>query len=322
MHSRLLVVRGGALGDFVLTLPVLEALKAGGQVADLCSGGDHGRLARASGLAGATSRLDDVGWGGLWSSGEPGPRADELRRYDCAVVLRPVDRLATIQQLEALGVGRTLVHDPRPPDDGSVHAADHLLAAIGSSQGRAVPRISLPGSLVERGLDRLEGLEDGNAPAVLLFPGAGSESKRWPLPNFLVLAAALSRRGLCPVIVSGPVEMERMGPALGRAARGIVPVLEVEDILELAGLSAAAGLVIGNDSGPAHLAASLGTPVVALFGPTDERIWAPRGEGPVRILRGDHRTGGWHPASMDTLAVEPVIAAAVELAVDRRSGRQ
>jgi ADP-heptose:LPS heptosyltransferase len=69
---------------------------------------------------------------------------------------------------------------------------------------------------------------------------------------------------------------------------------------ELAALLASAGGVLGNDSGPSHLAALLGTPVVVLFGPSDARVWRPVGAG-VRVLAGPH------PAAADwELRPDPV----------------
>jgi len=320
MVERVLIVRGGALGDFVLTVPVLRALGRGGNAVDLCCGDDAARLATACGLADSTTRLDDARWGGLWSGGEPGPIASTLRRYDRVVVLRPVDPHAIAPVIRAWGVDRVAVHDPTPPGDGSVHAADHLLAATGSPRGRAVPRLSLPSAWKGSSRRRLRAL--GRGPTALLFPGAGAEEKRWPLRGFLDLADELHRLGWSVAAVTGPVEADRIGPALGGQPTGPAAVLDVGDVLELAGLCAVASVVVGNDSGPAHLAAALGTPVVSLFGPTDERTWGPRGDGAVRILRGEDGQSEWAARSWESLSVESVTAAVVALAIDGRSGGQ
>jgi len=64
--------------------------------------------------------------------------------------------------------------------------------------------------------------------------------------------------------------------------------------VETARLCAGAAVVVGNDTGTSHLAAAVGTPVVALFGPTDQALWSPRGRAPVRALR-----SGLHPAGED-----------------------
>jgi len=320
MVERLLIVRGGALGDFVLTLPVLEAAAGPGRVVDLCGTGDGARLAAADGVARAVERLDDSRWGGVWSGGEPGPLARELRRYDRVVVLRPIDAIATAEQLAACGVGQVVVHDPRPPNDGSVHAADHLLAATGGTCARAVPRLPAH-RFSERGRDVLRAAGVDPESAAVLFPGAGGEHKRWPLRRFLALADILRGHGWRPVVVGGPVEAERLGQDLAQRTEAVAPYLAISDVLELAALCASARVVVGNDSGPGHLAAALGTPVVSLFGPTDERTWGPRGSGPVRILRGGG-AGDGRPTPMDALAVGTVAAAVVELAVDGRSGRQ
>ena len=75
-----------------------------------------------------------------------------------------------------------------------------------------------------------------------------------------------------------------------------------DDLYELAQWLARARLYIGNDSGITHLAAAVGTPVVAVFGPTDPAVWGPRGDH-VRVV---HRAGGWP-------SVDEVLAAALQM---------
>jgi heptosyltransferase-3 len=98
---------------------------------------------------------------------------------------------------------------------------------------------------------------------VAIHPFAGSPKKRWPLERFQELAEWLARR--MPVEWCAGPEDELPG------AR------RFDDLYELACWLATARIFIGNDSGPAHLAAAVGTPVVALFGPSNPAIWAPRG---------------------------------------------
>lgn len=128
---------------------------------------------------------------------------------------------------------------------------------------------------------------------VVLHPGATKDYKRWPLQHFAHLALMLINSGYLPVII-GAGESDRI------AATVILRQLESEgqggnviDLCDRLGLDALAWLltlshaVVGNDSGPFHLASALGTPGVVIFGPTTRDIWAPLGDGSVLLQRRD-----------------------------------
>lgn len=139
------------------------------------------------------------------------------------------------------------------------HAADFYVDQVRSlvgCAGPAIPRIRCP--------QRREDF-------VVIHPFSGSPRKNWPLEKFQALAAQLA--GDAPVCwCRGPED-----PPLPGA-------VEIADLYELACWFARAQLYIGNDSGVTHLAAAVGTPVIAFFGPTDPEVWAPRGDR-VRIGR-------------------------------------
>ncbi|MDX2153525.1 MAG: glycosyltransferase family 9 protein [Bryobacteraceae bacterium] len=137
-----------------------------------------------------------------------------------------------------------------PPPEGREHAADFFLRQVGGAPP-AIPRVPC-----ERRDDEF----------VVIHPFSGSARKNWPLDKFRVVAEGLPDVRWC----AGPEEV------LPEATR-------FDDLYELARWLARARLFIGNDSGIAHLAAAVGTPVIALFGPTDPAVWAPRGSH-VRIL--------------------------------------
>ena len=140
-----------------------------------------------------------------------------------------------------------------PPADGEVHAADFLM----SQAGGALPAI--PQLTVARDDNR------GVKNFVAIHPFSGRARKNWPLERYRAL-----RLDLPVEFTAGPEEK------LGEARR-------FDDLAELARWLASASVYIGNDSGISHLAASLGTPTVALFGPTRPEVWAPRGPR-VKIL--------------------------------------
>ena len=123
------------------------------------------------------------------------------------------------------------------------------------------------------------GVVIGLAPAA-----AGGEAKRWPVDRFGELAGRLSETGRHPVIVVGPGEQDVAAQLVAACGRRL-PVLGPDvDVAGLAGLMSELDLVVGNDSGPVQLAALFGTPVVAIFGPTDPVRTRPHG-APVRVVR-------------------------------------
>ena len=114
-------------------------------------------------------------------------------------------------------------------------------------------------------------------PDVILHPGSGGQRKNWALDRFITLAAALEARGRQVHWLLGPAEE---GLSLPTQAA----VLNAGSLLALAARLQQAALYIGNDSGISHLAGSVGCPVVAVFGPTDPRVWRPLGPR-VRVVR-------------------------------------
>lgn len=156
------------------------------------------------------------------------------------------------------------------PEQGAhVHAADFFLRQAGGT-GRALPRIECP-----------------SAPGgyVAIHPFSSSAKKNWPLERYRELARRLD----APVRwCAGPEE------ALDGAER-------FDDLYNLACWLAAARLYIGNDSGITHLAAAVGTPVLALFGPSDPAVWAPRGDR-VQVVATPHSED-----PMDRIGVQEVL---------------
>jgi ADP-heptose:LPS heptosyltransferase len=140
-----------------------------------------------------------------------------------------------------------------------VHTAEHLASAsffLGAPVGE-IPRARLFAKHVPR-----------PRPHAVLHPMASAPSKIWPYSNFLAIADHIEHRlGLEPVFISG------RGESL--AAFNRYTSLEGASLEEIKSLLAGAALFIGNDSGPAHMAAAFGIPVVVMFGSSDPDIWRP-----------------------------------------------
>lgn len=199
----------------------------------------------------ASTGLDLLGLPGV----EPPPALiEKLCGFDSIVSWYGSNREEFREHVRSLGLPFQFL-DALPERGAKVHAADFFLRQAGGI-GRAVPRIEC------------ESITRGDF--AVIHPFSGSARKNWPLERFRELAERLP----CPVRwCAGPEEV------LEGAER-------FEDLYELARWLARARLYIGNDSGITHLAAAVGTPVVAIFGPTDPEVWGPRGER-VTVIRGE-----------------------------------
>jgi ADP-heptose:LPS heptosyltransferase len=146
--------------------------------------------------------------------------------------------------------------------DRAVHTAEHLASAMFHL---GVPRCKIPRA-------KLPPYPDGPPAHVkeniaLLHPSATGAGKTWPAARFLSVAAELKQQSLDPVFVGAATD--DLSPFSGYRTICGAPLGEVQKLI------ATAALFIGNDSGPAHIAAAFGVPVVVIFGSSDPAIWGP-----------------------------------------------
>lgn len=267
---RTLVVHAGGIGDFLLTCPALSQLAGQGPL-DLAGRVDRLQLARAAGIAGVVHSMDDIGFHTLFS--QPSARLIDFLRSYARVIVWMRDDGTLRANIERAGAPVVDVFPGLPPPAWTRHASDYYLDCLGFTPRPfqlAIPPAGPP-------LD------------VVIHPGSGSATKNWPFSRFEALAARLTQQGRHVTWCRGPAEENLTG----------IPqtdVLDITDLTALAGRLAAARLYIGNDSGITHLAAAVGCPTVAIFGPTDARVWAPQGAH-VTVVEGKP----W-PSDEDVLA--------------------
>ena len=137
---------------------------------------------------------------------------------------------------------------------------------------------------------------------VALNPGGNRANKRWPAHRFAELADLLLERYGCSFIITGHRQDDALASDIMHAAKRAKPVSLCGDthLGELGAVFSRCKLVISGDSGPLHIAAGVGTNVIALFGPTDPRLTGPIGRGKNIVIRAD---GEGREPSM--LAIEP-----------------
>jgi heptosyltransferase-2 len=304
--GNLVVKRSGALGDFVLTLPAFAALRRAFPGARLHLIGDP----RFFSLARPDATLDHNSAGLIpLYSGAPLAAGHRSFFADCAFSLAyAVDPDGQLERsLRRLVAGEVLVWDPRPTSD--LHITTHLLAPLrqrGLPIPDPLPRFSLLPA--ERTYAQACWQERGLvAPLILIHPGSGGRRKCWPWDRFLALAQRCRQQGLSVLLVHGPAEAD-LAEQIHRDPQCQNLALCPPGLLELAGLLESAALFVGNDSGPGHLAAALGTPPLTLFGPTDPRVWRP--------LHRQARVVQARAGQLEAIGSEEVFAAAMEMLND------
>ena len=190
-----------------------------------------------------------------------------------------------------------------------IHDADSILSALGLEAADPSWLPFLPADLRCEGSSVLREIGADRRRKVGLAPStARGDGKRWPSRRYGELAGRLRERGCDPLVVIGPGE-DSIAEELCAATGHEFPVIGRDaDIAGLAAVVASLPLLVGNDSGPMQLAACLGTPVVAVFGPTDPGRTAPLGSG--------HRVVSPPPGHDDgtrSVSVDEVEAATLDL---------
>jgi heptosyltransferase-2 len=287
-ENRILVIAPNWLGDAVMALPFLRALSGGrpGSSIHVLAKRAPGAVFRAAGAA------------VIPRGGSIGSDAIALRRFGFAEAwLLPNSFRAALTAFlggarERIGYATDrraplLTHAPPPPQPihHQLRDYDALLRSRGIEPDPEPPRIAIPPEAAAAAARALESARlSPGPPPILLAPGAAfSWTKRWPPEYWGRLAAILSGAGAPVALVIGPGE-EEIASLAAAAANLPVPILGADlDPIELAALLARARALVSNDSGPMHLAGAVGTPVVAIFGPTDPGLTGPMGS-PSRVL--------------------------------------
>jgi heptosyltransferase-2 len=276
--QRILICRGGALGDLLLTFPLLAAVREHWRAAaiTLAAYPPHSRLALAGGLADSLVSLDSAGAAEWFTPGPdlPAATAQFLGSFDLVLSFLHDPDGGFVLKLRRAGVRGTVTCSPLVRHG---HAIDHFLAVTGKL-GIPVPdrpcaRLTLPSAADRDGAAHVRSL---GGEVVVLHPGSGSPRKNWPMAGFAALARLIARETKArPVFLLGEAEAA-LGEPLGQLCPG-VPFLRSIELVTLAGVLKHCRAYVGNDSGVTHLAAATGVPVLAIFGATAPGMWAPRG---------------------------------------------
>ncbi len=293
----ILIVHQGGVGDFILCLPAFGSIRRyyPGMRIELMAYPRILQLVEGRYYVDLGKSIYQVGLGPFYL--EDGKLGGPIFRYfegfDQAFLFLQDRNGIFSNNVKRAGVKKVFSISPFPEKGRGVHVIDHMLSSLlsmGIPQGGRIPRIFLleedrrfaEAWLRQRGVHG--GVEKG---LVALHPGSGGQKKLWPIENFFRLAERITDGlRLNTILIIGPAEREYLRSGLERI-RSIIPIwAEDLPLIHVASLLDRCQCYIGNDSGMTHLAAAIGIPTIALFGPTDPEIWGPRG-GRVAILRKD-----------------------------------
>ena len=290
--KRVLVIKHSALGDMALAIGPMQAIRRFHPQAHitLLTIKAYEGLARASGI------FDDI---------LPDPRA-KLWRIGTVLALRRrllngnFERVYDLQTSNRTAwYFRLLGPGPRPEWSGTVPGCSH--PHLDQNRDRMHLVEAQAGQLADAGIgdtrlsdlswwqSDVSGLQLPSRYAVLLPGGAAHRpEKRWPARAFAEIASRMEAAGFTPVIVGGQPEASEAALIEG-ACSAAVSLIGKTSLLDLAPIMRGASLVVGNDTGPMHVAALVGTPTVVMFGsdsdPTLNRPRAPAGTSEPRVLR-------------------------------------
>ena len=172
-----------------------------------------------------------------------------------------------------------------------IHSVEQQLALLGWAgvpwpEGRPALSLALSGDARAKTRARLEsiGFRPEGARFAVIAPSAALESKRWTASGFAATVDHLGRRwGFQSVVVAGPGQegLAREVAALAREKPAIISGLSLKELMALIAMS---GLFVGNDSGPAHIAAAFARPLVVIFGASNVDVWRPWTESAYRTV--------------------------------------
>ena len=278
-RGKILVIRGGAIGDFILTLPAISALRQNfpDTHLELLAYPRVAELAQAAGIVDAfrsiesrplarffarKAELDDA-----WSE------YFESFNVILSYLFDPDDIFKT--NIARTTKAQFIQAQHRPAESQDLHATAVFLKplerlAIFSAD--PVPRLTLSHS------DELSGQW------LAIHPGSGSETKNWPEANWIdLLRNILDRRSANVLLVGGEAEGDRLERIQSAVPRERVQLARNLSLSSLAQLLVQCRAFAGHDSGITHLAAAVGIPSLCLWGPTKQNIWRPLGAN-VRLL--------------------------------------
>jgi ADP-heptose:LPS heptosyltransferase len=282
--ARILIIHQGAIGDFLLALPAVRAVRQSLHPRHLAIATHPRTACLVDGRYHADSVIDinhpEFAFFFNETAQLPATLSARLATFDVALLFSNSAPLA--QNLSRAGIAQ--VHQLAPFPAVRKHLVDYHLSsldALGVPPVSRRPSIHLTSDDLEWGRGYLAQCIDPDhlaQPMLALHPGAGSPGQLWPPRRFAHLASVLAAAGAHPVIIQGPADEAAVRDVQRYLADVSYTLVRGLSLIQVAAVLAQLSLYVGNDSGITHLAAAVNIPTIAIFGPSDPLVWAPRGE--------------------------------------------
>jgi ADP-heptose:LPS heptosyltransferase len=264
--GRALAIHPGALGDVLLAVPALRALRERHGTVMLAAQPRIADLLHSLHVVDEALAFDALGLATLFVDDSAPVRLPDADRLVCWFGARSA---AFTRRLSQQGRAVTVASSV-----GEGNVWEHLLRSAVPDAGAAVEPVVVPAALQAAGRDLLEKAGwDGDSRLLIVHPGAGSAAKRWPVQGFAsAVDAVAADRALTVAVHQGPADAEAVAALVRQLAAPLV--LDEPSLRALAGVLAHATAYVGNDSGVSHLAGTVGIPAVVLFVAANLR-WRP-----------------------------------------------
>lgn len=294
-RGRILIIRGGAIGDFILTLPAIAALRSQFPEAHLeVLGYPHiAALAESAGVVNRVHPIEARGLAGFFARGgalDPA-MADYFAGFDIIVSYLFDPDLIFQTNVSSCTRAQFIQGPHRPKETELVHATRVYLKPLerlAIFDADPVPRLTID--------SRTSGIN-----RIALHPGSGSEKKNWSEANWLVVVQRLIEETSSNfLLVGGEAEGDRLERLAEKLPAERIQIARSLPLPELALRLSECALFVGHDSGISHLAAALGLSTLVLWGDTIEEIWGPQGDDVVII----HEKGGLGSLTVDRVLAE------------------
>jgi heptosyltransferase III len=316
-----LIIQPGAVGDVILTLPLVRLLLRQPRMGEVDM---MGRLEYLSYLQSRTELMNVIALDSIplhplfvdsdaYECDEKNPLLPFLKRYDLIVTFL-TDEQGHFERNLIFTTARTHLVDVvtltlKPPLGVCDHVTRHLMRQyLDQFPGMELsieqeftqtPMIFASQDDHHRGRGLLKSLNiNPDSQVVAMHPGSGGLPKCWPYYNYRTLAAMLENTGRQPLFLWGPAEQDRWGPdGLNRITdHGKFPVATGLNLDQITCLLTCCAGYVGNDSGITHLAGALDVPTAAVFGPSEPSHWLPLGHK-ISLCREPNAQSGCWPTS-------------------------
>jgi ADP-heptose:LPS heptosyltransferase len=289
LRRTVVILHPGALGDLLLAVPAVQSLKMRFPAHELllCGHDEGSRFLAECGIVDHSLSVQTTACTALFGGEKPDDPllGNWLSRCDLAVAFTVDGSGALAGALRTAGAAAAVVQSPFASSLSGAHQSERFAEIVGV-QSPSAPQISVPEALKAEAQEYCSRWAlSPRRPFAFLHPGSGSRHKCVKPALVVPVLSGLDALGLEPVLIEGPADREIIESLLLHLPRRPF-VCRGLPLRLVAGLLSQAELYLGHDSGVTHLAVLVGTPTVALFGPTDPDRWAPRGLC-VAVVRGN-----------------------------------